>query len=121
MISKNYQVVLMVLFALLVLDAYATGSPGEALLNNSSTNVSSIDNVSINNSSVSSMLMVNQSLNNSLTDKPARIVPVMDLSHYGKDRLNKSLTGYKNIIYPMTESSGFTATTSVGGGGGCGC
>lgn len=45
---------------------------------------------------------------------------VLDLSSYSSDRANKNLTGYKNIMYPISESRGSTASTA-GAGGGCGC
>jgi hypothetical protein len=45
---------------------------------------------------------------------------VLDLSAYSRDRSNKNLTGYKNIMYPISESRGSTASTA-GAGGGCGC
>lgn len=164
MFSGKSKVVLllMVLFAFLVFDAFAEGLSGKAVValgsaklsvtsgsetqiaNNSSINASAINTTSINLSAINNTLMnlsainntsmndsttnistiANLSSKNKLMDKPARIVPVMDLSRYAKDRLNKSLGGYRNIIYPMAESSGFTAGTGgsgSGGGGGCGC
>jgi hypothetical protein len=137
--------VLMMLLAFLVLDVYAADLPGKTvvalgsvkfdtsaasehqMVNNSSINVSSINNISIDNSTANNSSMGNLSINNLSAkdrpiDEPAPAVPVMDLSRYAKDMHNKSLTGYKNIIYPMAESRGFTASTGgSGSGGGCGC
>ncbi|VVB64439.1 Uncharacterised protein [uncultured archaeon] len=137
--------VLTVLFAFLVLGSQAAEPPAKPVLqlgsfklagsqsvlaNNSSISNSSINNIQINNSTInnSSMSKVpidNVSINGKQMDISAPAVPVVDLSHYGNDRKNKSLTGYRNIMYPMGESSGFTASTggsgSGGGGGGCGC
>jgi hypothetical protein len=156
--SKKSKVtlILMVLFAFLVLDAFAEDLPARAVVvlgnakltvpsgsaaqmaNNSTTNASSISSASINLSAINNASMnlsANTSMDgsnanstiaslsskNKLMDKPASIVPVMDLSRYAEDRLNRSLSGYTNVIYPMAESSGFTATAGSGGGGGCGC
>jgi len=41
---------------------------------------------------------------------------ILDLSAYAKDRSNGSLTGYTNIMYPISESRGSTTSTSSGGG-----
>jgi len=109
--------------------------------NNSSTNTSFMNNTSMNSSATgftsmnisavsatSINLSSNASMNSPIADsaiaslsdsknkliEPAHKVPVMDLSRYAKDRLNKKLGGYRNIIYPMAESSGFSATTSSG-------
>ncbi len=43
---------------------------------------------------------------------------VLDLSGYSKDRVNRNLAGYTNIMYPISGSRG--STTSTAGGGGCG-
>lgn len=43
---------------------------------------------------------------------------VMDLSGYSKDRVDRNLAGYTNIMYPISGSRG--STTSTAGGGGCG-
>jgi len=65
-----------------------------------------------NNTTINATLM-----NNSTSVLPA--LEIIDLSGYSKDRLSRNLAGYTNIMYPIAESGGFTATTS--GGGGCGC
>jgi len=44
---------------------------------------------------------------------------VLDLSGYSRDRADKNMTGYKNIMYPISGSRG--TTTSTVGTGGCGC
>jgi hypothetical protein len=46
---------------------------------------------------------------------------ILDLSGYSRDRTDKNLAGYTNIMYPITGSRGTTASTSGGGGGGGGC
>jgi hypothetical protein len=43
---------------------------------------------------------------------------VLDLSGYAKDRVDRNLAVYTNIMYPISESRG--TTTSTAGGGGCG-
>ena len=81
----------------------ALGGPvvGQMNLNNSSTNATS--------------------LNTTMITEPSGLKP-LDLSNYAQDRVNKSLTGYKNIMYPITGSRGTTTSTAGGGGrGGCGC
>lgn len=45
----------------------------------------------------------------------------LDLSHYGSDRVSRDLAKYRNIMYPIAESRGSTASTSGGSGGGCSC
>jgi hypothetical protein len=145
LLSNKSKVILIlaVLFAFMVFDAFAAGLSGRAvvalgnvklsipsgsepqMVNNSSINVSATNNISMNNSTLNSSTIANLSSKNEHTDKPVRKVPVMDLSRYAKDRLNKNLAGYKNILYPLAETSGFTANTGGtgggSGGGGCGC
>jgi hypothetical protein len=41
---------------------------------------------------------------------------ILDLSAYAQDRTNNSLTGYTNIMYPISGAKGTTASTSSGGG-----
>ena len=99
-------------------------------LDNSLANTSRLNNLSINNSRMNNSLinasLINVSAKNtsSLNAEPASSSkPAMvgvDLSHYGSNRLNKNLTGYKNIPYPMTGSRGFTSSAAGGGGGCCG-
>ena len=106
--------ILIVLYAFTVMNA-------SAMTNNSSAIIPSIDNRTINGSSMVNISAINQSTKNDSVVASVHAVPVIDLSGYGKNRLNKNLAGYRNIIYPMTASRGFTASTSGGGGGGCGC
>ena len=110
-------------------DVQALGGSGEtrAPINNSTINNSSLNNSSFNNSSADAT-----SMDNSTSQSPA--VPtsagaagssgkaIIDLSGYSRDRTNKNLTGYTNIMYPITGARGTTTSTSGGGGGGgCGC
>jgi hypothetical protein len=46
---------------------------------------------------------------------------VLDLSGYSRDRVNRNLAGYTNIMYPISGSRGTTTSTSGGGGCGGGC
>lgn len=104
------------------------GSPGmrDAVGNSSAIN-SSMDNSTMNNSSTNSTDMNNSSIktasmnNPSMNRQPA--VPMIDLTRYSKDRRDKNLAGYKNIMYPIAEARGSTSSTAGtgGGGGGCGC
>ena len=41
---------------------------------------------------------------------------ILNLSAYAQDRTNNSLTGYTNIMYPISGARGTTASTSSGGG-----
>jgi hypothetical protein len=96
-------------------------------IDNSLANTSLSNNLSINNSLVNTSLnnasLINISSKNTSSinaesassSKPAMVA--VDLSSYASNRLNKNLTGYRNIPYPMTGSRGFTA--SAAGGGGC--
>ena len=47
--------------------------------------------------------------------------PILDLSSYASDRAKSNLTGYTNIMYPISGSRGTTTSTSGGGGYGGGC
>jgi hypothetical protein len=68
-------------------------------------------------------------MDNSTAISPAALLPsagatessgknILDLSGYARDRVNKNLAGYKNVMYPISGSRG--STTSTAGGGGCG-
>jgi hypothetical protein len=83
------------------------------------------NNSSLNNSSINATTM-----DNSTAVSPVDVLPsadatepsgkkILDLSGYARDRTNKNLAGYKNIMYPITGSRGST-TSTAGGGGGCG-
>ena len=97
-------------------------------MNQPSMNNSTINNVTANNSSMNS-----SSMENSTVVGPSGLAAVsgpsqssgmkpLDLSSYSRDRTNKNLAGYTNIMYPITGSRGTTTSTSGGGGGGgCGC
>ncbi len=98
-------------------------SPGrDQLMNESSTNNSAMNNSSLNNSSLNNSSSNNSSSNDSLLNsspiESSKSVQPIDLSGYSQDRRNKNLAGYKNIMYPIAESRGSTASTT---GGGCGC
>jgi len=82
-----------------------------------------MDNSSLNNSTT------NATLDNSTIVSPSTAVPcagaaessgkkILDLSGYARDRTNRNLAGYTNIMYPISGSRG--TTTSTAGGGGCG-
>ncbi len=94
------------------------GSSGAKAYQIGSASVPLVETPSANQSSNSSDTSES---NISVMNLTAEAVPLeaVDLSNYAEDRHNKTLAGYKNIMYPLSESSGFTATTS--GGGGCGC
>ena len=88
------------------------------------TNNSSMSNSSLNNSSINGT-----TIDNSTLIGPSIVVPgagtpqssgkkILDLSGYSRDRTNKNLAGYTNIMYPISGSRG--TTTSTAGGGGCG-
>jgi len=86
---------------------------------------------STNSSLINSSLINSTAANNSTSIDVALALPqnlsasigkeVLDLTSYARDRVNKSLAGYTNIMYPITGSRGTTASTSGGGGGGGGC
>jgi hypothetical protein len=91
------------------------------------TNNSSISNSSLNNSSINGT-----KIDNSTVVSPSIVVPgagtsessgkkILDLSGYSRDRTNKNLAGYTNIMYPISGSRGSTTSTSGGGGCGGGC
>ena len=97
------------------------GSQGiQAATNNSSMSNSSLNNSSINGTTIDNSALVG----------PPIVVPgtatsessgkkILDLSGYSRDRTNKNLAGYTNIMYPISGSRGST-TSTAGGGGGCG-
>jgi hypothetical protein len=69
-------------------------------------------------------------INSSISQQPIQLpaeqpqpsaLPVVDLSGYGKNRREGNLEGYTNIMYPIAESAGFTATAAGGSGSGGGC
>jgi hypothetical protein len=90
----------------------STSGPAPYTLSSTITVQPALNNSSINSSNSSSTATVGAS----------GLVP-LDLSGYGSDRVNRNLAKYKNIMYPIAESRGSTATTAGGassGGSGCG-
>jgi len=94
-----------------------SSSPASAMANNSSISNSSLNNTSINATSdglgIGSISPTDASFAAASPGKE-----VLDLSGYSRDRVNRNLTGYTNIMYPISGSRG--TTTSTAGGGGCG-
>jgi len=74
-----------------------------------------------NNSTINSTLMNNTSTLTQTQQPQPKALPIVDLSSYSKDRREGNLEGYTNIMYPIAESAGFTATAAGGGGSGGGC
>jgi hypothetical protein len=111
------------------------GSPAQAAINNSSMSNSSSNNGSINatsteglNGTGSNAVLSPAGSKNGLLDPTNPSLAsdstgkeVLDLSGYSRDRVNRNLAGYTNIMYPISGSRGTTTSTSGGGGcGGCG-
>ncbi|MCK9564447.1 MAG: hypothetical protein WA137_05725 [Methanothrix sp.] len=97
----------------------AVQSPGgsqsiQAATNNSSLNNSSINGTTIDNSTLAGPSIVVPSAGASESSGKE----ILDLSGYARDRTNKSLAGYTNVMYPISGSRGSTTSTA---GGGCGC
>jgi len=90
-------------------------SPTPAATNNSSLNNSSINATSMDNSTAISPVALP-----SVSAAESSGKEILDLSGYSRDRANKNLAGYTNIMYPISGSRG-TTTSTAGGGGGCGC
>ena len=113
---------------------------GDTSMTNVLVNGSSIDDLLANTSMLNNPLINNSTMNNSLlnaslinvSSKDTSSINVepagssktdmvrVDLSGYASGRLNKNLTGYKNILYPMSGSRGFSSSAAGGGGGCCG-
>lgn len=98
----------------------------DLLANNSSMNSSSINTSLINSTLINSTEATNSTSIDTDLVKPQNMASssgkeVLDLSGYARDRANKSLAGYTNVMYPITGSRGTTTSTSGGGGGGGGC
>ncbi len=135
MFSRKTTVALvaLMLFCLFVFNACAQWTPGGMAINFGGFDLESTaseksagikpyvignqlaDSLSSDNLTTNSSTMNNTTMDSS--QSPA--MPIADLSSYGKDRREGNLNKYKNIMYPLAEAGGFTATTS-GGGGGCG-
>lgn len=139
---KMMVAVLAVLLFVMVFDVCAQWSPGKTVINLGDLNLavppkptaetpagdSPITIPAGNSSDTINASMNNTTMNNTLTVspieslQPAQSAALIDLSNYSKDRRGKNLAGYKNIMYPIAEARGSTASaTSGGGSGGCGC
>jgi hypothetical protein len=132
--------VLAALLFVMVFDVYAQWAPGKTVINLGDLNLavppkptaetpagdSPITIPAGNGSHTINTSLNNTTINNTLTAspidslQPTQSAAIIDLSNYSKDRRNKNLAGYKNIMYPIAESRGST-TSTAGGGGGCGC
>lgn len=140
MFSRKLVVVLAIAACLLISGGHAQSIPGESSVNlgaltqssfsglagtspymigSMATKVPSMDSSPANNSSVNGTMM-NVSSINLPSAKALQTPPVINLSNYATDRRNNNLSGYTNIMYPIAESAGFTAS-AAGGGGGCNC
>jgi hypothetical protein len=91
----------------------------QAATNNSSMSNSSLNSSSINGTTIDNSTLVGPSivLPGAATSESSG-KKILDLSGYARDRTNKNLAGYTNIMYPISGSRG--STTSTAGGGGCG-
>jgi hypothetical protein len=145
--AKNAVRVLAVMFFALALNASAQWSPGGSMvymgdLNLAASSASSGKAVQAlggsqeilapkNNSSLNSSSINGTSMDNTTMSGPSIVVPstvapessgkkTLDLSGYSRDRTNRNLAGYTNIMYPISGSRG-TTTSTAGGGGSCGC
>ena len=143
--SKYAALALGVMFIALTFNASAQWSPGGAMvymgdLNLAASSASSGKAVqalggsqefqaATNNSSLNNSSINGTTIDNSALVGPSIVVPgtatsessgkkILDLSGYARDRTNKNLAGYTNIMYPISGSRG--STTSTAGGGGCG-
>jgi len=125
--SRNIKVLLVAAF-IMAFNATAQWSPGSMMVYMGDLNLAShsafggaAPYVIGNAQTIQQSLMNNSSANNTVAISKTGLMP-LDLSKYAGDRINKSLEGYTNIIYPISESAGFTASTAGGGSsGGCGC
>jgi len=93
----------------------------DLLANSSSTNSSLINSTLINSTAANNSTSIDVALVPPQNLSASTGKEVLDLTSYARDRVNKSLAGYTNIMYPITGSRGTTASTSGGGGGGGGC
>lgn len=120
------------LFGLFVFNACAQWTPGGTVINlggfelGTPASAQSVSTASymIGNGLTNSLSSNNSTMNDSSINSSQPVaMPIADLSSYGKDRRDGNLNKYTNIMYPLAESAGFTATAAGGssGGGGCGC
>ena len=92
-------------------------APTEPLAaNNTTENLTSQNNDTINQTAAVSAALVPSAVAAEPTGKA-----VLDLSNYASDRTKSNLTGYTNIMYPITGSRGSTTSTAGGISGACGC
>jgi hypothetical protein len=132
--AKFAATILGILFIVMAYNATAQWSPGGTMVNMGDLNLAApsspkdspeIIQPPLNNSSMNNSSTNNGSINNSIAfvssgKMSSSGLKPLDLSSYANDRVNNNLTGYKNIMYPISGSSG-TTTSTAGGGGGCGC
>ena len=79
----------------------------QAATNNSSLNNSSINGTTIDNSTlIGPSIVVPGAATSESSGKK-----ILDLSGYSRDRTNKNLAGYTNIMYPISGSRGSTLTS----------
>lgn len=96
-------------------DEKGAAAPTEPLAaNNTTENLTSQNNNTINETAAVSSALVPSAV---AAESAGRAV--LDLSNYASDRTKSNLTGYTNIMYPISGSRGSTTSTS-GGGAGCG-
>jgi hypothetical protein len=123
---KMTAMALSALFIIIVFDACAQWSPGGEMVYMGDLNLaaSSVPGggaaYAIGGSHVNVEPLNNTSINSTLLNNNSYGMNPLDLSRYASDRTNKNLTGYKNIMYPISGSRG-TTTSTAGGGGSCGC
>ncbi len=123
--NKIAVMILEFLFVFMAVNASAQWSPGGTMVymgdlnlaGSSGTGGSAPIDLSMNNSTMGNSSINNSIMNNSTMNSVPALMP-LDLSRYASDRANKNLAGYKNIMYPIAESRGSSASTA---GGGCGC
>ncbi|RQW80745.1 MAG: hypothetical protein EHM14_03640 [Methanothrix sp.] len=132
MFAKTTGMIFVAMTIVMAYNACAQWSPGGTVVYMGDLNLAGATGTggaapyTIGSAQASQPALNNSSLNNTTSSTAAigasGLVP-LDLSGYGSDRVNKNLAKYKNIMYPIAESRGSTASTSGGasGGGGCGC
>lgn len=100
----------------------AAASPAQTIANNTSANATSIEGLNATGPNAALLPAGSGIGQANPADEPATPTTsgkkVLDLSGYSKDRVNRNLAGYTNIMYPISGSRG--STTSTAGGGGCG-
>jgi len=94
----------------------AAASSEPLAANNTTENSTSQSNNTIDETATFSATLVPSAVAAEPTGKA-----VLDLSNYASDRTKSNLTGYTNIMYPITGSRGSTTSTAGGISGACGC